>query len=431
LVEERQMYFLPKALERSVRGPVPLARAALLRHVALIAAMLVAFLRREQLGVGRAVLWALGAAILLNVAALLVAMRVRARALRWFALSLGLCTWNVLIAQTGGSHSPFCVGLALEVLFAAVLFSPADIVLVTGVGIMALAAQQLLAPLAGGPLELWIQVGFLALVGALAASLSFHAAQTEQRLQHTSRELLARITSLNHEVHESRVLGIIGENAARQAHQFKSTLSALRGTLQLMEQTRGEDPQQQRSLDLARHTTDQLEQMVRGVLKPAVSPSTNTLEDNWTPFPELCRIVEQVRTEVALAHPEVHWNQSHERGTEQELAVAAVAFREVAWVLLENAAEAVGSSGVVALRWALEPGTLTFRVEDNGRGLEPHELEQLFRRGVSSKPNGNGVGLWLSRRLVEARGGRLTAEVMPIRGMRFALTLTRREIERN
>jgi signal transduction histidine kinase len=66
-------------------------------------------------------------------------------------------------------------------------------------------------------------------------------------------------------------------------------------------------------------------------------------------------------------------------------------------------------------------------VEDDGPGLDgdPAHLFRLFRRGSRAlrQTPGTGIGLFLSRTLVEAMGGRMWAESGPQRGAAFRFTL--------
>ena len=83
--------------------------------------------------------------------------------------------------------------------------------------------------------------------------------------------------------------------------------------------------------------------------------------------------------------------------------------------------------GEVSLTLQAAPDLLTIRVADNGPGLEPHELEAVFqpfrRLGPAHvRPPGTGLGLPISRRIVEGHGGTLRAEPAP-RGACFVIRL--------
>ncbi len=82
--------------------------------------------------------------------------------------------------------------------------------------------------------------------------------------------------------------------------------------------------------------------------------------------------------------------------------------------LLKNAKEAMVTVGnMVTVR--VNPSVLYTEivVEDNGPGIDPQVMEQLFRTRRSTKPNGSGLGLMIVRRLVEAHGGKLSIESKP------------------
>jgi signal transduction histidine kinase len=63
-------------------------------------------------------------------------------------------------------------------------------------------------------------------------------------------------------------------------------------------------------------------------------------------------------------------------------------------------------------------------VEDAGVGIEPDDLNQLFGAFYTTKPDGMGLGLSISRSIVEAHGGRVWATRNPGAGMTFQFTLS-------
>ena len=68
------------------------------------------------------------------------------------------------------------------------------------------------------------------------------------------------------------------------------------------------------------------------------------------------------------------------------------------------------------------PGAL-LSVQDSGTGLKPEEMDRLFEAFHTTKPQGMGMGLAISRSIIEAHGGRLWAEPNQGPGATFLFSL--------
>jgi C4-dicarboxylate-specific signal transduction histidine kinase len=66
-----------------------------------------------------------------------------------------------------------------------------------------------------------------------------------------------------------------------------------------------------------------------------------------------------------------------------------------------------------------EPGAVLVRVQDSGPGLAPAAFDRLFDAFYTTKPNGLGLGLSISRSIIETFGGRLWATANMPRGAIF------------
>ena len=69
------------------------------------------------------------------------------------------------------------------------------------------------------------------------------------------------------------------------------------------------------------------------------------------------------------------------------------------------------------------PQVISVSVEDSGVGLNPETAESIFEPFYTTKPSGLGMGLSISRSIVEAHGGRLWAEPGKEFGAAFHFTL--------
>ena len=74
--------------------------------------------------------------------------------------------------------------------------------------------------------------------------------------------------------------------------------------------------------------------------------------------------------------------------------------------LILNSLDALPETGgALFLRIKTYGGKIHLLIADNGAGVEPSMYEDLFRPQVTSKPQGNGLGLWLSREIVHKHTG--------------------------
>lgn len=101
--------------------------------------------------------------------------------------------------------------------------------------------------------------------------------------------------------------------------------------------------------------------------------------------------------------------------------------RQVLINLVRNAIEAISDGGVVTLTLERSEDELTIRVADTGIGIAPGT--DVFDFFTTTKRGGTGLGLPISRRIVEAHGGSLDYESAPGRGTVFSVTLKTRERE--
>jgi signal transduction histidine kinase len=92
--------------------------------------------------------------------------------------------------------------------------------------------------------------------------------------------------------------------------------------------------------------------------------------------------------------------------------------------LLENAAEALDGDGEIHVGARRVGDRVLVRVEDGGPGIPGDVLPRIFDRGFSTKSQKNrGLGLYISRQIVERHGGRMTATSAPGKGASFEVDL--------
>jgi signal transduction histidine kinase len=97
---------------------------------------------------------------------------------------------------------------------------------------------------------------------------------------------------------------------------------------------------------------------------------------------------------------------------------------EALWNLVQNSFEARTPAGRVRLAARRSGGgELELSVEDDGPGIAASVLPNLFKPFCTTKEHGAGLGLALSRKIVEAHGGEIRADRSALGGARFTLRL--------
>jgi PAS domain S-box-containing protein len=101
-----------------------------------------------------------------------------------------------------------------------------------------------------------------------------------------------------------------------------------------------------------------------------------------------------------------------------------VQLQQVFMNLMLNAIEAMkDSGGELTVKSQLQDGQLQFSVSDTGVGLPTEGVDQVFSAFFTTKPQGSGMGLAISRSIVESHGGQLWAGANDARGASFHFTL--------
>jgi signal transduction histidine kinase len=101
-----------------------------------------------------------------------------------------------------------------------------------------------------------------------------------------------------------------------------------------------------------------------------------------------------------------------------------VQLQQVFMNLTLNAIEAMkDSGGELMVKSLCQDFQLLFSVSDTGVGLPTEKMDQIFSAFFTTKPQGSGMGLAISRSIVESHGGRLWATANDRRGATFHFTL--------
>ena len=231
--------------------------------------------------------------------------------------------------------------------------------------------------------------------------------------------------------------------AADVSHELKNPLSSLRSAVETA--ARIDDPEKQKRLmAVIEQDVDRLDRLITDIANASrLDAELARLEPGPVDLRRLLQTLAEVhRTTARDGAPEIRL-ELPERGS---LIAQAVEDRlvQVLQNLIANAMSFSPPQGVILIAAAAEKDSVTVTVEDEGPGIAPGKEEEIFERFYSERPAGeafgrhSGLGLSISRQIVEAAGGTLRAGNIPrdipnnvpgpdgsVRGARFTIALPR------
>jgi len=239
--------------------------------------------------------------------------------------------------------------------------------------------------------------------------------KTEARLQELQQEL----------VHISR-LTAMGEMASTLAHELNQPLSAisnyLKGSRRMLEGAGDERSATMRdALEKAADQAMRAGQIIRR-LRDFVSRGESERR-----VESITKLVEEASALALVGAKDhgIHVQFSFSPGIGMVLA-DRVQVQQVLLNLIRNAMDAMETSERRNLSVTVAPegdGHVVVSVADTGSGISPDVADQLFQPFVTSKRQGMGVGLSISRTIIEAHGGKIWVEPNPGGGTIFRFTL--------
>jgi|GEM_PF-4329670 len=231
------------------------------------------------------------------------------------------------------------------------------------------------------------------------------------------------VAALQRRLRESERLALVGTAAAQVAHQFRNPLTSIQLYVQLLgdELRRLVEPERTDALGVLELVLNEL-----GVL---VEITDNYLQ--YARLPELepapLDLNRTVGELVRFLGPEIARKGlvASTRFAEGLPPVAADRrlLRFALMNLLKNAVEAMGPGGRLRVKTCQENGSVEVHVSDTGPGIPPSERERIFEPFYSTKESGSGLGLALSRQIVEKHNGSLTCQSMVGVGTTFIIRL--------
>ena len=247
----------------------------------------------------------------------------------------------------------------------------------------------------------------------LNSDLERHRAELERRVA----ERTAALRASQARVIQQEKMSAFGLLAAGIAHEVGNPLAGISSLIQMIRR-RDPDRYVDDKLALAESQLGRIQRTIRDLID--YSRPASTLRSRVRPS-------EVVDEALGIAK---YYQRTKERAITTDVPADLAPIRgvrdhltQVLLNLVLNAIDATGKGGRIHLEGRIEGSQVVLSVEDDGRGISPLDRDRLFQPYFTTKPQGTGLGLFVSRQVVEEMGGRLTFRSEVGRGTIFLVHL--------
>lgn len=234
---------------------------------------------------------------------------------------------------------------------------------------------------------------------------------------------LREIKALEKKVQESEKLAAIGKLAASLAHEVRNPLSSIKGLAQFLQHSMEKGNQQRQYAQIMVKEVDRINRVMNDLLafsQPVrLDPSPTDVSDL------IAHTVSLIKTDADSRHIAIRINSApmldHILLDENQMT-------QVLLNLLLNALIAVDDGGVINISAEKDKTdqNLLIRIEDNGSGIPPELLDKIFDPFVTTREKGTGIGLAITRKIVENHDGKIDVESPPAdnrKGSAFTISI--------
>jgi signal transduction histidine kinase len=211
----------------------------------------------------------------------------------------------------------------------------------------------------------------------------------------------------------------LDELSSTIAHEIRNPIAAAKSLVQQM----GEDPQSVENVEYAHVALDELDRVERRIahlLKFAK-------EEDYAMAPvNLASVVDGALTQLRGKLDAAHVAAVRTYITGPTVVADAEKLKQVFANVLDNAIDAFdGVPENRRIELLIENGgsNAVVRVRDNGAGIAPEKLARIFNPFFTTKEKGTGLGMAISKKIVEAHAGTIDVVSEPGRGTEFAVSL--------
>jgi len=233
---------------------------------------------------------------------------------------------------------------------------------------------------------------------------------------------LTEIHALEREVRLKERMAALGEMAAGMAHELRNPLAAISGSVQYLRGDVEASSETAELMDIILRESQRLDQAIRDFLTFARPGRFHA---------EPADLVRLIGESVRLLTKSREFRPTHRVHTrfEADEIVAEVdvnRMKQVFWNLATNALKAMPAGGALTIGVRSDArNRIEIGFTDEGRGMDPGEVEKYFQPFQGAFGEGTGLGAAIVYRLVEEHGGRIQVDSAPGRGTRIRISIPR------
>jgi len=238
-------------------------------------------------------------------------------------------------------------------------------------------------------------------------------------IEYLQQQLLANQQLQTHAHHLEKLM-LAGEIAAGIVHELRNPLTVVQGYLQLIENKCRKLCNTPESFALLQDELKRTNQIISDFLRfSRPDKPQKTLTQLHTLLQSAASLLygESLRKKVqtyifpAPDMPQIYLDESQ--------------IIQVFLNLFNNSIQAMPTGGTISVYTSYDENTefVTIRVSDSGAGMTPETMEQIFKPFYTTKDEGTGLGLVITRAIILAHGGHIQAESSPGEGTSFTITL--------
>lgn len=216
---------------------------------------------------------------------------------------------------------------------------------------------------------------------------------------------LTEMDELRRDVRQQDRMAAIGELAAGLSHEIRNPVAVIRGALDEMGTVSTQDALTEKLRTIAIQESDHLTEIVSGFLDFAREPTLKReIFDVREVLQEVIGLLEREyavpgEIEISASFAAGPCNTSGDRSQIKQVFVN----------LAKNAVEAMSGRGHLWLTVSNGNGPIEIRMEDDGSGISPDEVERVFEPFYTTKETGVGMGLAVCSRILTAHDGVIRA----------------------